>query len=68
MPMRLSIRSALAAVSTGILVLALLTHLGVRAQPSTLIADPPRKSNGLTNVVQWDNYTLFVHDQRIFLK
>ncbi|KAI0642855.1 glycoside hydrolase superfamily [Trametes meyenii] len=30
-------------------------------------ADPPRKSNGLTDVVQWDNYTLFLHDQRMFL-
>ena len=31
-------------------------------------ADPPRKSNGLTDVVQWDNYTLFLQDQRIFLQ
>lgn len=30
-------------------------------------ADPPRKSNGLTEVVQWDNYTLFLYDQRMFL-
>ncbi|OBZ71548.1 putative beta-galactosidase A [Grifola frondosa] len=30
-------------------------------------ADPPRKSNNLTSVVQWDNYTLFLHDQRMFL-
>ncbi|KAI0326223.1 hypothetical protein GY45DRAFT_1382198 [Cubamyces sp. BRFM 1775] len=29
--------------------------------------DPPRKSNGLTDVVQWDNYTLFLHNQRMFL-
>ena len=29
---------------------------------------PPRKSNGLTDVVQWDNYSLFVNDQRIFLQ
>ncbi|PIL34820.1 hypothetical protein GSI_02607 [Ganoderma sinense ZZ0214-1] len=34
---------------------------------ATLLADPPRKSNGLTDVVQWDNYSLFVNDQRIFL-
>ncbi|KAK7688664.1 hypothetical protein QCA50_008202 [Cerrena zonata] len=33
----------------------------------TLPSDPPRNSTGLTDVVQWDNYTLFVHDQRIFL-
>ncbi|KAI0374491.1 hypothetical protein BV20DRAFT_1033302 [Pilatotrama ljubarskyi] len=32
-----------------------------------LAADPPRKSNGLTDVVQWDNYTLFVHSQRTLL-
>lgn len=30
-------------------------------------ADPPRQSNNLTNVVQWDNYSLFVNNQRIFL-
>ena len=30
-------------------------------------ADPPRKSDGLTDVVQWDNYTLFLHNQRMFL-
>lgn len=30
-------------------------------------AEPPRHSNGLTDVVQWDNYTLFVYDQRIFI-
>ena len=35
---------------------------------ATLLADPPRKSNGLTDVVQWDNYSLFVNDQRIFLQ
>ncbi|KIJ53974.1 glycoside hydrolase family 35 protein [Sphaerobolus stellatus SS14] len=31
------------------------------------LADPPRHSTSLTNVVQWDNYTLFVNNQRIFL-
>ncbi|KAI0747487.1 glycoside hydrolase superfamily [Fomes fomentarius] len=50
------------------LLASLLVHpLGVRTQSLTLAADPPRKSNGLTDVVQWDNYTLFVHDQRLFL-
>lgn len=50
------------------LLASLLVHpLGVRTQSLTLAADPPRKSNGLTDVVQWDNYTLFVHDQRFFL-
>ncbi|KAH9948330.1 glycoside hydrolase superfamily [Amylocystis lapponica] len=29
--------------------------------------EPPRKSDNLTEVVQWDNYTLFVNDQRIFV-
>ena len=36
-------------------------------QSTTLAVDPPRKSNGLTDVVQWDNYTLFLHEQRMFL-
>lgn len=30
-------------------------------------AEPPRKSNNLTTSVQWDNYTLFIDNQRIFL-
>ncbi|PIL34795.1 hypothetical protein GSI_02582 [Ganoderma sinense ZZ0214-1] len=30
-------------------------------------ADPPRQSTGYTDIVQWDNYTLFLHDQRLFL-
>ncbi|KIP02769.1 glycoside hydrolase family 35 protein [Phlebiopsis gigantea 11061_1 CR5-6] len=30
-------------------------------------ADPPRKSTGLSDVVQWDNYTLFIDGQRVFL-
>ncbi len=29
--------------------------------------EPPRHSTGLTDAVQWDNYTLFVNQQRIFL-
>ncbi|KAL4244519.1 glycosyl hydrolase 35 family protein [Abortiporus biennis] len=37
------------------------------ARPLTILADPPRNSTGLTDAVQWDNYTLFVNDQRIFL-
>ncbi|KAM5536272.1 hypothetical protein V8D89_010049 [Ganoderma adspersum] len=39
----------------------------VQGQSVTLAAEPPRKSNGLTDVVQWDNYTLFLHDQRMFV-
>ena len=31
------------------------------------LMEPPRQSTNLTDVVQWDNYTLFVNDQRIFL-
>ncbi|KAI0330518.1 hypothetical protein GY45DRAFT_749609 [Cubamyces sp. BRFM 1775] len=31
-------------------------------------ADPPRKDDGFTDVVQWDNYTLFLHGQRMFLQ
>lgn len=31
------------------------------------LTDPPRQSNGLTDVVQWDNYTLFVNNQRVLL-
>ncbi|PIL34819.1 hypothetical protein GSI_02606 [Ganoderma sinense ZZ0214-1] len=45
---------------------AMLLH-AVNGQSVTLAADPPRKSNGLTDVVQWDNYTLFLHDQRMFV-
>lgn len=30
-------------------------------------ADPPRKSDNYTDAVQWDNYTLFLNDQRVFL-
>ncbi|TBU55766.1 glycoside hydrolase superfamily [Dichomitus squalens] len=41
--------------------------LSIGAATLASLADPPRKSNGLSDVVQWDNYSLFVHDQRIFL-
>ncbi|KZT69507.1 glycoside hydrolase family 35 protein [Daedalea quercina L-15889] len=30
-------------------------------------ADPPLQSDNYTDFVQWDNYTLFVNDQRVFL-
>ncbi|KAI0632368.1 glycoside hydrolase superfamily [Trametes polyzona] len=30
-------------------------------------ADPPRKDDGFTDVVQWDNYTIFLHGQRTFI-
>ncbi|KAI1789921.1 glycoside hydrolase superfamily [Ganoderma leucocontextum] len=52
----------------GALTFMLLTTTdAVLAQSGSLAAEPPRKSNGLTDVVQWDNYTLFLHDQRMFL-
>ena len=31
-------------------------------------ADPPRQSNGFTDVVTWDNYTVFLHDHRMFIQ
>ncbi|RDX44153.1 hypothetical protein OH76DRAFT_1487358 [Lentinus brumalis] len=43
-------------------------HIALSSAATAIVAaDPPRKSNGLTDVVQWDNYTLFLRDQRIFL-
>ncbi|KAH9850132.1 glycoside hydrolase superfamily [Lenzites betulinus] len=30
-------------------------------------ADPPRKDDGFTDAVQWDNYTIFLHGQRTFI-
>lgn len=62
------------------LVLVLLTWPGslqIHAQPQadsdphkTFVfnSDPPRQSTNLSDVVQWDNYTLFLNDQRIFLQ
>ncbi|PIL34786.1 hypothetical protein GSI_02573 [Ganoderma sinense ZZ0214-1] len=41
--------------------------LSALSATDTLVVDSPRKSNGLTDVVQWDNYSLFIHDQRVFL-
>lgn len=52
----------------GFLLSAVPVSLSIGAATKTLLADPPRKSNGLTDVVQWDNYSLFVNDQRIFLQ
>lgn len=31
-------------------------------------ADPPRKDDGFTDAVQWDNYTIFLHGQRTFIQ
>ena len=33
----------------------------------TAAGEPTRKTNGYTDVVAWDNYTLWIHDQRVFL-
>jgi hypothetical protein len=30
--------------------------------------EPPRNSTGLTDVVSWDNYTLWLRDQRVFIQ
>ncbi|KAI0687065.1 glycoside hydrolase superfamily [Earliella scabrosa] len=50
---------------------ALLTFcIVLLSSPLTILtgaAEPPRKTNGYTDVVTWDNYTLWVHDQRVFL-
>lgn len=48
------------------LVIVLLTW-PVESSQLSARADPPRQSTGLTDAVQWDNYTLFVNEQRIFL-
>ena len=42
--------------------------LSIGSASTTPLTDPPRKSNGFTDVVQWDNYSLLVNDQRIFLQ
>ncbi|KAI0738819.1 glycoside hydrolase superfamily [Daedaleopsis nitida] len=67
-------RSSWASRALFTLGLCLLTELSTSSanEENTLAtraaaADPPRESNGLTDVVQWDNFTLFLHDQRIFL-
>lgn len=53
------------------------TDLGTRANDASAIerptdftaaVDPPRQSTNLTNSVQWDKYSLFLEDQRIFLQ
>ncbi|RPD56740.1 hypothetical protein L226DRAFT_468186 [Lentinus tigrinus ALCF2SS1-7] len=41
--------------------------LSVFACLTLVAADPPRQSNGFTEVVTWDNYTVFLHDHRMFL-
>ncbi|KAM5541245.1 hypothetical protein V8D89_005174 [Ganoderma adspersum] len=46
---------------------AIPVSLSIGSATQTLLAVPPRKSNGLTDVVQWDNYSLFVNGQRMFL-
>lgn len=36
--------------------------------PTRALTDPPRQSNGLSSAVQWDNYTLFINDQRVLIQ
>ncbi len=36
--------------------------------PSRALVDPPRRTTGYSDVVQWDNYTLWIHNQRVFLQ
>lgn len=38
-----------------------------RAASVPAASDPPRQSDNYTTVVQWDNYTIFLNDQRMFL-
>ncbi len=38
-----------------------------RLRAEIVTAEPPRKTNGYTDVVTWDNYTLWIHNQRVFL-
>lgn len=37
--------------------------------PETIDAPEPttRQNNGLTDVVEWDEYSLFIHNQRVFI-
>ena len=37
------------------------------ASQPVVVNDPPRHSTGLTDAVQWDNYTLWIEGQRVFL-
>ncbi|EKM56228.1 glycoside hydrolase family 35 protein [Phanerochaete carnosa HHB-10118-sp] len=41
-------------------------HTAVTDGPR-ILAEPPRHSTGLTDAVQWDNYTLWIEGQRVFL-
>lgn len=55
-----------ALVSLGLVLLTWPAKLQTRAQSSN--PEPPRHSTNLTDVVQWDNYTLWLQGQRIFLQ
>ncbi|PSS38131.1 hypothetical protein PHLCEN_2v38 [Hermanssonia centrifuga] len=62
-----------AAISLGLCLLIWPTSLRTRAKeiaPQALFTnvDPPRHSTNLTDAVQWDNYTLFLEGQRVFLQ
>lgn len=55
-----------AVVSLSLVLLTWPAKLQTRAQSSN--PEPPRHSTNLTDVVQWDNYTLWLQGQRIFLQ
>ena len=44
------------------------TNASSAASERSPAADPPHQSTGFTDIVQWDNYTLFLRDQRLFLQ
>ncbi|KAF7789943.1 hypothetical protein EIP86_000891 [Pleurotus ostreatoroseus] len=55
-----------ALISLGLVLLTWPGKLQTRAQASS-DSEPPRQSTNLTDVVQWDNYTLWLQGQRVFL-
>ena len=67
-----------ALISLGLVLLVWPSQLQTRAQTSSrpessravLVEDsePPRHSTGLTDLVQWDNYTLWLEGQRVFIQ
>ncbi|KAJ3543307.1 hypothetical protein NM688_g5870 [Phlebia brevispora] len=62
-----------ALISLGLVLLTWPAKLQTRAQGPVdsgrvfARSEPPRQSTGLTDVVQWDNYTLWLQGQRVFL-
>ena len=56
-----------ALISLSLVLLTWPGKLQTRAQVSS-DSEPPRQSTNLTDVVQWDNYTLWLQGQRVFLQ